>query len=132
MNNGLKQLIMQGRQTKVYEIYGHSWEMKVLDAKTHIEATSSISVDLQLALKISILSRAIIKVDGDEVDSVVSMSQSLQLLPVAIIDGLYKRYEMFLENQHSYLEKMKHEIKQIIDEDKQIINFKQYKEGIYK
>jgi hypothetical protein len=108
-------LVMELRPQSVIEVVGHKWSLRVTsaedDAISHEAVSSYSKLAYLFALKIEVLARAIVAVDGVEVpkfvpqkgnkdlpiEKVMFLRSHLSQLPQELIDLMYAKYNQLVE-----------------------------------
>lgn len=110
MNKALKDLISIGKKSKDVEVYGKTWSMHTLDTQDQLSATNSTSdydnLSRVMALKVTILSRAIDTVDGEPLGNAGEARELLSRLQVPLINKLYDEYDKLVTAQNDELNKL--------------------------
>ena len=122
MNKALKDLISIGKKSKDVEVYGKTWSMHTLDTQDQLSATNSTSdydnLSRVMALKVTILSRAIDTVDGEPLGNAGEARELLSRLQVPLINKLYDEYDKLVTAQNDELNKLELEDTKIDKEEK--------------
>ena len=122
MNKALKDLISIGKKSKDVEVYGKTWSMHTLDTQDQLSATNSTSdydnLSRVMALKVTILSRAIDTVDGEPLGNAGEARELLSRLQVPLINKLYDEYDKLVTAQNDELNKLELEDTKTAKEEK--------------
>lgn len=115
MRKVLEDLVFIGTVTEKYKLFGKDWVLKTLNSNELLEASSSTERYDSLArigaMKITLLSRSLIEVNGIELKDINEKLELLGKLQQPLIDVLFEKYEELQKKQNDAISEMESDIK---------------------
>ena len=103
MKKVLEDLIFLGSATETVKVFGKEWKLKTLNSEEQLEVSNNTSgyetLSRIFALKLEILSRSVIEIDGVTLTEEDNLLEFFKKLQPVLINKLYDEYEKLQQKQ---------------------------------